>query len=75
MEEVKAPKTVGTVEERLDELEQKIFRYNTVAERSLDAHHFMNLELEKKLKNTRRGSRTWRIGIYMSCQSWIGIKL
>ena len=50
MEEVKAPKTVGTVEERLDELDQKIFRYNTVVERNLDAHHFMNLDLEKKVE-------------------------
>lgn len=48
MEEVKAPKTVGTVEERLDDLEQKVFRYNTIVERSLDAHHYMNLELERK---------------------------
>lgn len=50
VEEVKAPKTIGTVEERLDDLEQKTFRYNTVVERSLDAHHFMNLELEKKVE-------------------------
>ena len=40
----------STVEERLDDLEQKVFRYNTVVERSLDAHHFMNLELEKKVE-------------------------
>jgi len=50
IEEVKAPKIIGTVEERLEDLEQKIFRYNTVVERSLDAHHFMNLELEKKVE-------------------------
>jgi hypothetical protein len=25
-------------------------RYNTVVERSLDAHHFMNMELEKKVE-------------------------
>ena len=47
---MKAPKIIGTVEERLEDLEQKIFRYNTVVERSLDAHHFMNLELEKKVE-------------------------
>ena len=45
VEEVKAPKTIGTVDEKLDDLEQKNFRYTTVAECSLDAHHFMNLEL------------------------------
>ena len=50
IEEMKAPKIIGTVEERLEDLEQKIFRYNTVVERSLDAHHFMNLELEKKVE-------------------------
>ncbi|CAM0945028.1 unnamed protein product [Alopecurus aequalis] len=49
VEEVKASKTIGTVEERLDDLEQKTFRYNTVVERNLDVHHFMNLELEKKV--------------------------
>jgi hypothetical protein len=50
VEEVKAPKIISMVEERLDELEQKTFRYNTVVGRSLDAHHFMNLELEKKVE-------------------------
>lgn len=50
VEEVKAPKTIGTVEERLDDLEQKTFKYNTVVERNLDDHHFMNLELEKKVE-------------------------
>ena len=50
VEEVKAPKTTGTMEERLDDLEEKTFRYGTVVERSLDAHHFMNLELEKKVE-------------------------
>ena len=50
VEEVKAPKTTGTMEERLGELEDKTFRYGTVVYRSLDAHHFMNLELEKKVE-------------------------
>ena len=50
VEEVKAPKATGTVEARLDELEDKTFRYGTVVYRSLDAHHFMNLELEKKVE-------------------------
>jgi hypothetical protein len=50
VEEVKAPKIISMVEERLDELEQKTFRYNTIVGRSLDAHHFMNLELEKKVE-------------------------
>jgi hypothetical protein len=47
MEEWKAPKTAGTLEERLDALEEKTFRYSMVVERSLDAHHFMNMDLEK----------------------------
>ena len=50
VEEVKAPKATGTVEARLDELEDKTFRYGTVVYRNLDAHHFMNLELEKKVE-------------------------
>ena len=54
VEEVKAPKTVGTVEERLDELEDKTFRYGIVVYRSLDAHHFMNLELEKKVEEYKK---------------------
>ena len=54
VEEVKAPKTTGTVEERLDELEDKTFRYGTVVYRSLDAHHFMNLELEKKVEEYKK---------------------
>ena len=29
---------------------RKTFRYGTVVYRSLDAHHFMNLELEKKVE-------------------------
>ena len=50
LEEVKAPKIQGTLEERLQALEESTFRYGTVVERSLDAHHFMNLELEKKVE-------------------------
>ena len=50
VEAVKAPKATGTVEARLDELEDKTFRYGTVVYRSLDAHHFMNLELEKNVE-------------------------
>ena len=30
VEEVKAPNTINMVEERLDDLEPKVFRYNTV---------------------------------------------
>jgi hypothetical protein len=47
VEELKAPKTASTLEERLDALEEKPFSYSTVVEHSLDAHHFMNMELEK----------------------------
>jgi hypothetical protein len=50
VEEFKAPKTAGMLEERLDALEEKTFRYNTVVEHILDAHHFMNMELEKKFE-------------------------
>jgi hypothetical protein len=50
VEESKAPKTVGMLEERLDALEEKTFRYNMVVEHSPDAHHFMNMELEKKVE-------------------------
>jgi hypothetical protein len=50
VEELKAPKTADTLEERLDALEEKTFRYNMVVERSLNAHHFMNMELEKKVE-------------------------
>ncbi|KAK1621392.1 hypothetical protein QYE76_026909 [Lolium multiflorum] len=49
VEDVKAPKPEGTMEERLKTLEEAVFRYGTVVERSLDAHHFMNLEMEKKV--------------------------
>jgi hypothetical protein len=50
MEEVKAPKTEGTMEERLEILEDTIFRYGAVIERSLDAHHLMNIEMERKVE-------------------------
>jgi hypothetical protein len=50
MEEVKATKTKGTMEEKLQVLEDTIFRYDTVIERSLGAHHLMNLEMEKKVE-------------------------
>ena len=50
MEEVKAPKTEGTMEERLQVLEDTVFRYGTVIERSLDAHHLRNIEMEKKIE-------------------------
>jgi hypothetical protein len=50
MEEMKASKTEGTMEERLEILEHTIFRYGTVIERSLDAHHLMNIEMEKMVE-------------------------
>jgi hypothetical protein len=53
VEELKAPKTTGMLEERLDALEEKTFRYITVVERSLDAHHFMKMELEKKVEECK----------------------
>jgi hypothetical protein len=54
MEEVKSPKTEGTFEERLQTLQDTTFRYGTVVEHGLDAHHFMNPELEKKVGNPMR---------------------
>ena len=50
VEEAKAPRVTDTIEERLEKLEDATFRYDTVVERSLDAHHHMNLELEKKVE-------------------------
>ena len=49
VKEAMEPKTEGTVEERLEKLEDTTFRYGNVVERSLDAHHHMNLEMEKKV--------------------------
>jgi hypothetical protein len=49
MEEMKAPKTEGTMEAKLQVLEDTVFRYGNVVERSLDAHHLMNIEIEKKV--------------------------
>ena len=54
VEEVKDPKYTVTVEERLEELEDKTIRYGTVVYRSLYAHHFMNLELEKKVEEYKK---------------------
>jgi DNA repair ATPase RecN len=51
LEEVKAPKIQGTIEERLQTLEDTTFKYGTMVERSLDAHDFMNLELEKMVES------------------------
>jgi DNA repair ATPase RecN len=39
------------MEERLTKLEDTTFRYGTVVERILDAHHHMNLELETKIES------------------------
>jgi hypothetical protein len=47
---VEGPKTAGTLEDRLDALEEKTFRYNMVVEHNPDAHNFMNMELEKKVE-------------------------
>ena len=70
VEEVKSPKTTGTMEKRLDELEDKTFRYGTVVYRSLDAHHFMNLDLEKKVEEYKeRDLKIWRIGTSTSSRS------
>jgi SMC interacting uncharacterized protein involved in chromosome segregation len=51
LEEVKAPKIQGTIEERLQTLEDTTFKYGTMVESILDAHHFMNLELEKNIES------------------------
>jgi hypothetical protein len=47
---VEGSKTAGTMEERLQVLEDTVFRYGTMVERRLDAHHLMNIEIEKKVE-------------------------
>jgi hypothetical protein len=50
MEEVKAPKSEGNMEEKLQVPEDTVFRYGIVVECILDAHHLMNIEMEKKVE-------------------------
>ncbi|KAK1684239.1 hypothetical protein QYE76_045087 [Lolium multiflorum] len=48
MEAVKAPKTEETMEEKLQVLEDTVFRYVTMGERNLDVHRLMNIDMVKK---------------------------
>ena len=50
VEDIKAPKVEGSLEERVQKLEDDIFRYRTVVERSLDAHSYIEREMEKKVE-------------------------
>jgi hypothetical protein len=74
MEEVQAPKTEGTMEERLQLLEDTVFRYGTVIEHSLDAHQLMIIEMENKVELMRQGSKIWRTRVFISSRNWIGSK-
>jgi hypothetical protein len=50
VEDVKAPKTEGSMEETLRELEGDTHRYRTIVEHSLDPHFQMIIALEKKVE-------------------------
>jgi hypothetical protein len=50
VEDVEAPKTDGSMEERLRKLEGDTHRYHIIVERSLHAHFFMRRDLEKKVE-------------------------
>jgi hypothetical protein len=57
VEDMEAPKTEGSLEERLGKLEEDTRRYRIIVEHSLDAHFHMGLDLEKRLRHMREGSR------------------
>jgi hypothetical protein len=50
VEDMEAPKTEGSMEERLRKLEGDTHRYRIIVEHSLDAHFFMSRDLEKKVE-------------------------
>ena len=54
VEDAKPPRVEGTLDDRVQKMEEDTFRYKTVVERSLDAHHFMNLELENKIEDYKK---------------------
>jgi hypothetical protein len=50
IEDVRGPKGEGSLEARMEELEQEVFRYKTMAERKVDIIHRINQELIAKHK-------------------------
>jgi hypothetical protein len=50
MEDMEAPKTEGSLEERLRRLEEDTHRYRIIVERRLDAHFHMSHDLERKVE-------------------------
>jgi hypothetical protein len=50
VEDMEAPKTEGSMEQRLRKLEEDTHRYRIIIERSLDAHFYMSCDLEKKVE-------------------------
>jgi uncharacterized coiled-coil DUF342 family protein len=50
IEDVRGPKGEGSLEARMEELEQEVFRYKKMAEREVDIIHRINQELIAKQK-------------------------
>jgi hypothetical protein len=50
IEDVRGPKGEGSLEARMEELEQEVFRYKKMAEREVDIIHRVNQELIAKHK-------------------------
>jgi hypothetical protein len=50
IEDVRGPKGEGSLEARMEELEQEVFRYKKMAEREMDIIHRINQELISKHK-------------------------
>jgi chaperonin cofactor prefoldin len=50
MEDVEAPKTDGSMEERLRKLEEDTHRYRIIVKRILVSHFLMSHDLEKKVE-------------------------
>jgi hypothetical protein len=50
IEDVQGPKGEGSLEARMEELEQEVFRYKKMAEREVDIIHRINQELIAKHK-------------------------
>jgi hypothetical protein len=50
IEDVQGPKGEGSLEARMEELEQEVFRYKKMAERKVDIIHRINQELIAKHK-------------------------
>jgi hypothetical protein len=50
VEDMKAPNTEGSMEERLRKVEEDTHQYRIIIKRSLDAHFHMSHDLEKKVE-------------------------